>query len=95
MWFAALSRAEEEPWFQDFLFQLLQAKPEVLSLLAKAPFGSEAPRFIRASLYDYRFATRDERKSTGAFWVRQYVRPYTPELRLKTTETLGRRTDGD
>ena len=35
------------------------------------PFPGAPPRFVRAVLYDYRFSTPEERRRTGAWWVRE------------------------
>ena len=48
MWFAALGRYEENPWFQNFCVRLLQGSPEVQRLLARDPFNGRAPRYVRA-----------------------------------------------
>jgi hypothetical protein len=37
---------------------------------------------VRARLYRYRFTTRQERRRTGAWWVRTLVGEYLPPLRL-------------
>lgn len=57
------------PWFQRFLFALLQAEPAVLDLLGGDPFDGAKPAAVRAQLWDYRFTTRAERDATGAIWV--------------------------
>jgi hypothetical protein len=43
----------------------------VLGLFAVNPFGREPPKLVRAVLYDYRFTTVEERRRTGAWWVRE------------------------
>ena len=35
------------------------------------------PRFVRAVLYDYRFSTAEERRRTGAWWVRELEGEYS------------------
>ena len=71
MWFAALSRVEEEAWFQQFERRLLAASPPVLKLLAHDPFDGQPPRFLRAVLYRYRFSDLATRRRTGAWWIRE------------------------
>ncbi len=82
MWFAALSPYSRNPWFKNFCIRLIQGSPEVLRLLKTNPFPDRPPRFIRASLYDYRFTNLDTLKSEGAWWKRSYEGPYSPALSL-------------
>jgi hypothetical protein len=69
MWFLALGA--DDRWFRSFLVRLLEADSPTLRLLAHDPFDGAAPRWVRARMFLYRFATRAERKATGAFWIRQ------------------------
>jgi hypothetical protein len=80
MWFAALSRYERTPWFEEFLDRLLDNAPAVVGLLAENPFPDEPPRFVRAMLWRYEFTTRDERRASGAWWKRTKVGLYSPVL---------------
>ncbi len=86
MWFAALGRFQENPWFENLMIRLLQGAPEVLSLLAGNPFPDHPPRFIRASLYKYRFTSIEERARTGNWWRRQFLGPYFPARSLVERE---------
>ena len=65
MWFAALGRYEENGWFQNFCARLLEGSPDVLRLLARDPFNGRPPRYIRAELYEYRFARSAEGHPTA------------------------------
>jgi lipase maturation factor 1 len=82
MWFEAL-RLEQvlkqtggidpryvSPWFRSFLLRLANAEPQVLALLAKAPFKNERPKYIRILLYQYRFTDTAEGRATGGWWRR-------------------------
>jgi hypothetical protein len=40
---------------------------------------------VRAQLYVYRFATPEERRRTGQWWMREFERPYFPAVSLDTT----------
>ncbi|MFI5401767.1 MAG: lipase maturation factor family protein [Planctomycetota bacterium] len=80
MWFAALSSYERTHWFGPFLRRLLDNEPAVVGLLAENPFPDEPPRYVRATLYAYKFTTPEERAKTGAWWKRTEVEPYTPML---------------
>ena len=86
MWFAAMSEPYRHPWFVHFLAKLLQGDAATLSLLRNNPFPNEAPRWVRAELYEYRFTTRDERTSTGLWWKRQRAGRYFPAVSLNSPE---------
>jgi hypothetical protein len=82
MWFLALSPVPAR-WFTAFVEKLLEGDDATLRLLRHSPFPPGAPpRWIRARLFRYRFATRAERRETGAHWVREYVRDFLPPTRL-------------
>jgi len=85
MWFAALSPAYAQGWFMPFLAKLMRNDRPMLALLHKNPFPGQPPRYVRATLYRYRFATRAERKQSGVFWVRSYVGEYVPPVTLQHT----------
>jgi predicted DCC family thiol-disulfide oxidoreductase YuxK len=89
MWFAALSTADREPWFVYFLARLLQGSEPVLDLLRDNPFKDIPPRYIRALVYDYRFADPELKRTTGQWWVRQQVGIYFPTVTLSDMERLG------
>ncbi len=95
MWFAALSACRDEPWFLQFERALLEGRPEVLGLLRDAPStapessagqtrasATRPPRFVRSTLYRYRFTTAAERRDGGAWWSREEAAPYCPTLTL-------------
>ena len=89
MWFAALSRFEEEAWFQQFGRRLLARSPPVLRLLARDPFEGQSPRFLRAVLYRYRFSDAATRRRTGAWWTRQELGLFSPVLPAPASVELG------
>ncbi len=86
MWFAALGDYQGNPWFGNFLRRLLEGAPAVTRLLAKNPFLDAPPRYIRATLHDYRFTDRKTRRATGAWWQRSRLWLYSPVLSLRGTE---------
>jgi lipase maturation factor 1 len=71
LWFAALAPARSLGWLEPLAERLRSGTPEVLGLLGRNPFPGTPPRYLRAVLYDYRFSTLEERRRTGAWWVRQ------------------------
>ena len=81
MWFAASESPYRNPWFGDLLYRLLQGAPPVLALLADNPFPGEPPKWVRATLYQYRFTTPAERAATGDCWVRKRLGPYPPYIK--------------
>lgn len=85
MWFAAMSPYHDpyrHPWFARLIQKLLRGDRGVLGLLKSNPFPSRPPRFIRAELYEYRFASPGERRATGAWWVRSRAGEYFPAAAL-------------
>jgi hypothetical protein len=70
LWFAALAPAQSLGWLETLADRLRAGTPEVMALLGRNPFPGGPPRYLRAVLYDYRFSTQEERRRTGAWWVR-------------------------
>ena len=70
LWFAALAPVQSLSWLETLADRLRSGTPEVLELLGRNPFPGAPPRHVRAVLYDYRFSTPEERRRTGAWWVR-------------------------
>lgn len=66
-------------WFLRLMKKLLQNDRGILRLMGKNPFADEPPAFVRALFYQYRYADPQERRATGAWWVRTlrgvYLRP--------------------
>jgi hypothetical protein len=52
----------------------------VLRLLAYNPFPRHPPKFVRAIVYDYRFADWKTHRRTGAWWKREPVAPWGETL---------------
>lgn len=80
MWFLALGA--DDRWFRPLLRRLLEADRATLRLLRRAPFGAERPRWVRARIARYRFATPAERRETGMWWMRGELRPYAGPVAL-------------
>ncbi len=83
MWFAALSRFGDEPWFQAFCVRVLEGSPDVLRLLGRDPFQGRPPRSIRGVLYRYHFSDAAARRQ-GVWWTRERLGPYSPALTLRS-----------
>jgi hypothetical protein len=85
MWFAALSNYRSTPWFSNFMVRLLQGSPDLLGLLAKNPFPSAPPKYIRALVFEYSFTDFATRHATGDWWQRTPRGLYFPATALRTS----------
>src|SRR5690625_4660353 len=72
MWFYAL-RPGNDRWFVALLERLGDADPAIRRLLRSDPFDGRAPRHLRVRYFEYRYATADERRGSGGWWVRQEI----------------------
>jgi hypothetical protein len=52
------------------------------------PFPDAPPAFIRAMFYEYRYATPQERRETGAWWVRTLLGTYLRPVSLENLEQV-------
>ncbi len=82
MWFAALGGPRENLWILALMRRLLEASLPVLALLDFNPFTDGPPKYVRAELYDYRFADRGTHIVTGQWWVRRLEGLYFPQVSL-------------
>jgi hypothetical protein len=83
MWFEAMARAPQSDWFFNLLGGLLRGDPDTLSLMRVNPFPNAPPKFLRASYYQYRFTTPDERRASGLWWNRQLVGTFYGPVTLR------------
>ena len=91
MWFAALSPMYAQGWFVELVGKLLRNDPQTLRLLRTNPFPHGPPRYIRVHQYRYWFATRAERRASGAWWQRELIGEYLPPVTLRGTTAPGDR----
>jgi lipase maturation factor 1 len=84
MWFAALGPIRNSPWFYYFTQRLLEGSAPVKRLLALDPFPDSPPRYLRAHIYDYRFATPEERTLDRVWWKRSLSHAYLPTISRRT-----------
>jgi hypothetical protein len=82
MWFAAMSDYSQYPWFANFMAKLLEGDRPLLGLLKSNPFPDRPPKFVRAELYEYHFASRSRHAETGEWWVRTREGAYFPPVSL-------------
>jgi uncharacterized membrane protein YphA (DoxX/SURF4 family) len=88
MWFAALypgyhptrDNRLDSPlaWFGRLARRLLESSAPVWDLLGPPPLPPENIRHVRAQLYRYRFSTPEQRRTTGAWWTRERLGPWSP-----------------
>lgn len=86
MWFAALGSYRQNPWFVQTVIALLHGKPRVAALFEENPFPESPPRYVRATLYRYRFTSAEEHRQTGAWWKRQALGEYLPSVSLEDVQ---------
>ena len=77
MWFVPLNPIFL-PWFEDFLYALLDNAPTVTAMLEQNPFPDAPPKAIRVQAYLYQFTTPEEHEATGNWWKREYLGPFAP-----------------
>jgi hypothetical protein len=79
LWFAGLEheRPWRSEWTRAFLRRLLEGSPPVLALIRENPFPAEPPRFVRARVAPYHFASEAERRA-GVWWARGEARSFLP-----------------
>jgi len=85
MWFVTL-HAKHLPWFEEFLYALLENSPHVAELLAHNPFADKPPRYIRVDAYKYTFTTPQQRQQSGNWWNREALGPFLPMPGVMRTE---------
>jgi hypothetical protein len=82
MWF--LDRGApiaQDSWFLHLVWQLLKGDPTPEPLLARDPFrGGPPPRFIRASVWRYRFSADHD---DGRWWDRERLDEFLPPVSLE------------
>jgi hypothetical protein len=69
-------------WFVRFVGKLLTGDSGILRLMRVNPFPGEPPAMVRALFYRYRYTTPQERRETGAWWVRKLLGVYLPPVGL-------------
>ena len=67
---------------------LLEGKPPVLALFDRNPFPDAPPRYLRALLYQYRFADPGSTDASHrAWWTRELTGLYFPRVSLEDLRT--------
>ena len=86
MWFAAMSTAEQYPWTYHLVWKLLHNDRGVVGLFADNPFPKQPPRYIRAVIYRYRFATPGQ--MPDHYWERERLGLWLPALSVKNPQFI-------
>jgi hypothetical protein len=82
MWFAGISRAYANGWFEPFVLRLLRNDRATLKLLRRNPFPDEPPVYVRARVYRYHYTTWRERLESHACWQRTLIGEFLPATSL-------------
>jgi len=80
LWFASLGEWRGYPWVLRAEVRLLEGSPTVLQLFAGNPFAEGPPAWVRAVKWQYWFTTAEEKRATDAWWKREELGLYAPEL---------------
>ena len=80
LWFASLGGWRGYPIVPNTEVRLLSNEKDVLALFADNPFPQKPPEYVRAVLWQYWFTSMEEKRLTGAWWRREYLGLYAPEL---------------
>ena len=88
LWFASLGPWREYPIVPSTELRLLANDKDVLALFAGNPFSQEAPRQVRAVLWQYWFTTLAEKRATGMWWRREFLGLYAPTLEREPGGTI-------
>jgi hypothetical protein len=88
MWFAALGDYRQT-WFTELLRKIGSGDEQIRRLMGTDPFDGRAPDLIRVRVFDYRSATREERREAAAagqprpWWVRSDPRILVRPISLR------------
>ncbi len=81
-WFPWSKVPGRNDWLPHFLWKLLHNDPGTLSLLAGNPFPDAPPKWLRVSVYRYKFAPPGQ--ADGAWWTRERVGVHVRPLSLES-----------
>ncbi len=80
LWFASLGDWQQNDIVPITEEKLLMNDRDVVGLFRGDPFGGEAPRQVRAVLWQYWFTSVDEKRRTGNWWRRRMLGLYAPAI---------------
>ena len=73
IWFIPSQNPVMRNWFERFLWRLHTGSADVSGLLEHDPFPDQGPKYLRISVYRYRFTSPAERQRSGNIWHTQYL----------------------
>jgi hypothetical protein len=77
IWFVPL-HSKHLPWFEQFVYALLEGAEDVDDLLEHNPFPDKPPRYINVDAYKYTFTAPGQKQQTGRWWNREALGPFLP-----------------
>ena len=80
LWFASLGSWRDYPIVANSEVLLLSNDKDVLRLFASNPFPQGPPHQVRALIWQYRFTSMSEKRSTGQWWRRELLGRYASTL---------------
>jgi len=87
MWFASMYTPDDYPWSYNLVWKLLHNNTNALSLFAGNPFPDKPPKYIRATLYRYRFANKKE--LPGSWWTREKIDLWMRPMNTNDQQLIG------
>ncbi|HEX3532693.1 MAG TPA: lipase maturation factor family protein, partial [Gemmatimonadaceae bacterium] len=88
LWFASLDPWGESPWVVLTEERLLEGNQSVLGLFRTDPFEGKRPTTVRTVLWQYWFTDLDTKRTTGAWWRRKELGPFSPAV-TRSTDSAG------
>jgi lipase maturation factor 1 len=88
LWFASLSDWRSDPIVVRTEERLLTGSLDVVALFKANPFPTEAPRIVRAVIWQYWFSTPTQKREQGIWWTRQLLGLYAPTLERQANGKL-------
>jgi hypothetical protein len=95
LWFASLGDWRQNSFVLNIEVRLLNNDQPVLHLFADNPFAKQAPRYVRALLWQYWFTTEAQKHATGSWWLRRSLGIYAPVLERMPGGSVVEITDAD
>lgn len=77
---AAPSNYRNELWTLSLAYRLLQGNRHVLALLGEQSSNTSSPKYVRATLYRFRYTTHFQ--SPQRYWIRLKIFEYFPAFSL-------------
>jgi len=84
LWFAAMADYRYYPWTLNLVWKLLHNDPDTLSLFGGNPFPDHPPRYIRAVLYNYKFAKPGNPEHV--YWTRERLNLWLPPFSVNSDD---------